>query len=71
MTEKITPGLNDRPRESSIAQSGPGLPDDSSSPIEVSEQQIERARDQLVGSNRETLKKEVQEQIEKPQRGSA
>ena len=58
MTEKITTGLNDRPR-------------DSSSPIGVSEQQIERARDQLVGSNRETLKKEVQEQIEKPQRGSA
>ncbi|WP_165422527.1 hypothetical protein [Rhizobium ruizarguesonis] len=39
---KITDGLNDRPKGSTIAQSGPGLPDDSSRPIEATDQEAER-----------------------------
>jgi hypothetical protein len=32
---KITAGLNDAPKDATIAQSGPGLPDVSSQPIEA------------------------------------
>ncbi|WP_137389909.1 hypothetical protein [Rhodoligotrophos defluvii] len=44
---KITTGPNDRPRDETIGQSGPGLPDDSSRPVEVDEAEIERARQAL------------------------
>lgn len=33
--EKITDGLNDRPKDAPIGQSAEGLPDDSSQPLEV------------------------------------
>ena len=52
--EKITDGLNDRPRNDTIGQTGPGVPDDSSEPIEVSDGAVERARkslDKLGGSS--------------------
>jgi hypothetical protein len=71
MTEKITTGLNDRPRDSSIAQSGTGLPDDSSLPINVSDGDVERVREKLAGNGRTELREEIAEQIDKPQRGSA
>jgi hypothetical protein len=45
--EKITEGLNDRPRNDTIGQTGPGIPDDSSERIEVSDGAVERARDSL------------------------
>ena len=32
---KITNGLNDRPRDETVAQSGEGLPDDSGKPIDA------------------------------------
>ena len=35
MKQKITTGANDRPKDETIAQTGPGLPDDRSSVIEV------------------------------------
>ncbi len=44
---KITDGLNDRPRNDTIGQSGPGIPDDSSEPVSVDDAAIERARDSL------------------------
>ncbi|TIL40910.1 hypothetical protein [Mesorhizobium sp.] len=37
MAQKITTGPNDRPRNETIGQSGEGLPDDSSTPLEVDE----------------------------------
>lgn len=45
--KKITTGANDRPRNETIAQSGPGLPDDSSQPPEASDEAVERARKSL------------------------
>jgi hypothetical protein len=45
--EKITEGLNDRPRNDTIGQTGPGVPDDSSEPIVVSDGAVERARESL------------------------
>ncbi|HEX2146697.1 MAG TPA: hypothetical protein VHG11_03490 [Pseudorhizobium sp.] len=70
--KKITNGANDRPRNETIAQSGAGIPDDSSRPLEADDAEVDRVRDNLSGgSARQQLKDEVQEQIEKPQRGSA
>lgn len=74
---KITDGLNDRPKDASIGQSGPGLPDDSSQPIEATDEEVARVREKLqndardVDDAREKLKKEVDDQVELPQRGSA
>ena len=68
---KITDGLNDRPRDVTIGQSGPGLPDDSSQPIEVTEEEAERIRAKFEDDARAKVKKEIEEQIEKPEHGSA
>ena len=64
---KITDGLNDRPKEASIARSGPGIPDETSQPIEATE----RVRAKLQDDGREKVKKEIDWQVEKPQRGPA
>lgn len=45
--KKITTGANDRPQDSSIAQSASGLPDDSSLPVDVDEDQVNVLRDAL------------------------
>ncbi|MBY2909873.1 hypothetical protein [Rhizobium leguminosarum] len=68
---KITEGLNDRPKDSTIAQSGPGLPDDSGQPIEATDQKVERVREKFKGDARRKLQAEIDEQVEKPQRGTA
>ncbi len=64
---KMTDGLNDRPKEATIAQSGPGIPDESSQPIEATE----RVRAKLQDDGREMVKKEIDGQVEEPQRGPA
>ncbi|ACS59975.1 MULTISPECIES: hypothetical protein [Rhizobium] len=68
---KTTNGLNDRPKDSTIAQSGPGLPDDSGQPIEATNQEVERVRAKFEGDARKKLQAEIDEQVEKPQRGTA
>jgi hypothetical protein len=69
--QKTTDGANDRSRSDTIAQSGPGLPDDSGQPVEVDEAAVDRARSNLAGDPQAELEREVAEQIDKPQRGSA
>lgn len=49
--KKITTGANDRARNETIAQTGPGLPDDSSRPPEVSDKDVERTRERLAGQS--------------------
>ncbi|MER9232670.1 hypothetical protein NKI56_11285 [Mesorhizobium sp. M0622] len=49
MAQKITTGANDRPRNETIGQSGEGLPDDSSKPLEVDEGLVARLRNKLQG----------------------
>ena len=49
MSTKSTTGLNDRPKDETIAQSVGGLPDDSGQPIEVSNEEVERVRSKLIG----------------------
>lgn len=39
---KLTTGTNDRPKHETIAQTGQGLPDDSSNPVDASAEQIAR-----------------------------
>jgi len=70
---KITNGLNDRPKDTTIAQTGEGIPDDSGSPIEISDEEVEAVRQKLVGGEHahEKLMEEVEEDIELPQKGSA
>jgi hypothetical protein len=47
MKNKITTGANDRSSSETIAQTGPGLPDDSGEPIEVSQAEVDRVRANL------------------------
>jgi hypothetical protein len=49
---KITTGTNDRPRNDTIGQSGEGLPDDSSRPVEMDKAQVALVRDKLEGMPR-------------------
>lgn len=44
---KISTGPNDKPRNDTIAESGPGVPDDSGRVIELDDEQIKRAKDSL------------------------
>ena len=72
MTSKTTNGLNDRPIDTTIAQTGEGIPDDSGAPIDVSDEEVERIADKLKGETpRDKLKREVKEEIELPLKGSA
>jgi hypothetical protein len=48
-TPKITTGPNERARNDTIGQSGEGLPDDTSQPIDVDEAEVERIREKLLG----------------------
>lgn len=45
MKEKITTGANDRSKHDTIAQTGKGLPDDSSSIVEVDKEGTAKLRD--------------------------
>ncbi len=48
--EKLTTGANDRPKDEPIAQTASGLPDDSSSPVEVDDETVEKMRQKLQNS---------------------
>lgn len=48
---KISKGTNDRPRDASIAQTGPGIPDDSSRPVDVADKEIDSVRKKLHGEH--------------------
>jgi hypothetical protein len=72
MYTKPIGGTNSRPLNDTIAQTGHGLPDDSSTPVEIDETEAQRIEDKLTGgSPQEKLKKEVAEEIEGPLKGSA
>ncbi len=45
---KISTGPNSRPRNESIAQTAPGQPDDTSSPVNVDDAEVERIREKLT-----------------------
>jgi hypothetical protein len=68
--EKITHGLNDRPRNNSIGQTAEGFPDDSGQLVEVDEKTIEATRNKLSEDPREKLLKEVKQEEDASQLGS-
>jgi hypothetical protein len=49
---KISTGPNSRPRNESIAQTAPGQPDDTSSPVDVDDKEVERVREKLTKKQR-------------------
>ncbi len=67
---KVTNGLNDRPKDETITQSGEGLPDDSGKPIDVADDEIARVKEKLETDARSKLKKGLEQDIDRTQRGS-
>lgn len=62
---KIMGGTNDRPKNDTIAQTGRGLPDDSSRPVEVDDATVRRARESLQKNPGEKAKEDPQEKLER------
>ena len=69
--KKITTGTNDRPRNDTIAQTGGGILDDSGGTAALDDAPADPSGTEASDSPREQLKREVKEEIEMPQRGSA
>lgn len=75
---KVMGGTNDHPKNDTIAQTGHGLPDDSSRPVEVDEAAVRRARESLKGtaggkageSPQEKLEREVDAEIRSSEKGA-
>lgn len=65
---KITNGPNGRSRNATIAQTGDGLPNDSSSPISVDEAEVERVRRKLTGGS---IEEQIATDNDRAQKGSA
>jgi hypothetical protein len=49
MPTKHTNGVNERPKDESIAQTEAGLPDDSSSPVDIDEKDAARFEEIIRG----------------------
>jgi hypothetical protein len=67
---KISTGTNDRPRNETVAESGPGIPDDSGRTVEATDREIERTKAALRRSPRDKLKDTLHEQTELPKKGA-
>jgi hypothetical protein len=68
--EKITNGLNDRPKNNSIGQTAEGFPDDSGQPVAADERTIEATRKKLSEDPREKLLEEVKQEEDASRLGS-
>jgi len=71
MTAKISTGANDRPRDASIASTAPGLPDDSSRPPEVNDDDAAAMERALKRKGKTSNEQELRDAIELPVKGSA
>jgi hypothetical protein len=69
MSRKTTTGANDRSKDATIAQSGPGIPDDSGAEA-VLEDEERQATEQRKETPQERLKKEVADEVEASKRGA-
>ncbi|WP_064696744.1 hypothetical protein [Rhizobium aegyptiacum] len=67
---EISTGANDRPRNETIAESGPGLPDDSGRLVEVPDMEARRLKASLLRDRLDELKEKLDEETELPQRGA-
>jgi hypothetical protein len=67
---KLTDGLNDRLKDAPIGQTGEGLPDDTSRPVDVDDNTINAVRKKLGNDPREDLLKEVKQEEDASRIGS-
>ena len=67
---KISTGMNDGPRDETIAESGPGIPDDSGRMVEVTDEEVQRIKSSLLRDRLDDLKDELDKQTDLPQRGA-
>ncbi|AVA23972.1 hypothetical protein [Rhizobium sp. NXC24] len=71
---KFTEGLNDRPKSSTIAQSGAGLPEGSGQPVQATEEEALRIRAKLTKErdlDRRNDADDLVEQLARPKHGTA
>ena len=75
---KLTQGTNDRPKDATIAQTGAGAPDDTGKPLDIDDDEAARIEQNIrdfgepdPGEAERKLKREVQQDIELPLKGSA
>ena len=75
---KLTQGANDRPKDATIAQTGAGAPDDTGKPLDIDDDEAARIEQNIrdfgepdPGEAERSLKREVQQDIELPLKGSA
>lgn len=66
---KISTGTNARPRDETIAESGPGIPDDSGRLVELTDAEIKRVEASLLRGRRHEPNDGLDEQIELPRGG--
>ncbi len=67
---KLTDGLNDRSKDAPVGQTGEGLPDDTSRPVDVDDSTIDAVRKKLKNDPREDLLKEVKQEEDASSIGS-
>lgn len=67
----ISKGPDHRAREPGIAQSKPGLRDDSGPPVEASDKEIEEARRKLRKGDDTADSIKLERQFERPKHGTA
>jgi hypothetical protein len=77
-TTKLTNGLNDRPKGETIAQTGTGIPDDTSRPPELDEEEADKIEQKIraMGTKggkeaQKNVQAQVQQDIDLPLKGSA
>jgi len=75
---KLTQGPNDRPKDATIAQTGAGVPDDTGKLLDIDDDEAARIEQNIrdfgepdPGEAERKLKREVQQDIELPLKGSA
>ena len=75
---KLTKGANDRPKDATIAHTGAGVPDDTGKPLDIDDDEAARIEQNIrdfgepdPGEAERKLKREVQQDIELPLKGSA
>ncbi|MBB4482787.1 hypothetical protein [Rhizobium etli] len=67
---KVTDGINQRPKDETIAQTGSGVPDGSGAPIDASDEEITGIRNKIGAVEREE-KEDLERQLARPKHGTA
>lgn len=67
---KISTGANDRPRDETIAETGPGIPDDSGRIVEVPDAEARRLKASVLRDRLDELKEKLEEETDLPQKGA-